>query len=349
MLLSGVTVALLTACGDSVSGGAETTVTRKAEQLAIECPETSPERSGAELRNIHIALDGHYGPENIGVLMAAEHGYFKDEGVKARITSTATPGRSLDYVTGGIVDFGVSHEPQLVMSQGSKPPLIAVGSLIPQPTAAMIWLEKSQIDGLADLKGKVIAIPGIRFQKEFLLQSLLAKAELTLEDVEVKRLGYDLVPALVHGQVDAIFGGSWNVEGVELESRGLRPVITRVQALGTPSYSELVLLVRRGLVSRKPQVVRDVMSAVVRGTAAAVEDPQDAVELIEKSDEADPEVGGKTIEAQVEATLPLLSRTGYMSSAQASHLVSWMHDEWIIQRRPPVSSLITNSCLPRRS
>ena len=67
------------------------------------------------------------------------------------------------------------------------------------------------------------------------LQSFLARGGLTLDDVEVRRVGYELVSALTDGEVDAIFGGSWNIEGAVLEARGLKPVITRFEATASPA------------------------------------------------------------------------------------------------------------------
>jgi ABC-type nitrate/sulfonate/bicarbonate transport system substrate-binding protein len=71
-----------------------------------------------------------------------------------------------------------------------------------------------------------------------------------------------LVSALLSGRADAIFGGSWNVEGIELESRGAEPVITRIQDLGIPDYEELVMVARSDLVADDPRLIRDFMSAV---------------------------------------------------------------------------------------
>jgi putative hydroxymethylpyrimidine transport system substrate-binding protein len=216
-----------------------------------------------------------------------------------------------------------------------------VGSLIAQPTAAMIWLKKSNINGIADLRGKTIAIPGLPFQKS-LLRNVLARAGVSLKDVKVESVGYKLVPALVNGRADAIFGGSWNLDGVKLESLGLKPVITRVEDLGVPAYEELVVITRADRAAKEPKLVRDFMWAVKRGTAAAIKDPEAAVDVIEEGDEKDPEADRKVTEAEAEATFPLLSRSGHMSTDRAKHLVDWVYEQGIIQRRLPVSTLLAD-------
>jgi putative hydroxymethylpyrimidine transport system substrate-binding protein len=292
-------------------------------------------------RNLTVTLDGYEGPENVGILTAQKRGYFSDAHLTVSILAPAAPARPVQYVVHHLDDLGVAQEPQVVLERARGAQVVAVGSLISDPTAAMIWLEKSQINGIADLKGKTIAIPGLPFQKSF-LQNVLERSGLKPGDVRIKSVDYNLVPALIDGRVDAIFGGSWNLEGVELESLGLKPVITRGEDLGLPPYEEFVVVARSDRVSEEPGLIHDFMSAVVRGNAAAAEDPRAAVNAIMEAGLGGTDVSRKAMEAEVAATSPLLSKNGYMNPEQASQLVDWMYEEGMIERKPPVSALLSN-------
>jgi putative hydroxymethylpyrimidine transport system substrate-binding protein len=281
-----------------------------------------------KLRDIKVDLDGREGPQDAGILIAQERGYFRDAGLQVTIYKPATPSRPVQYVTKGLVELAVSHQPQVVLAHEKGVPVVTVGSVVSEPTAAMIWLPKSKIGSIRELKGKTIGFPGLSFQKAF-LQSILARAGLTLADVRLKTVGYETMPALVSGRVDAVFGGAWNAEGVELEKRGLKPVITRVQSLGIPSYEELVLIVRRDRLAQDRQLIHDFISAMDRGMAAAIEDPQAATDAVA----AEARIASSAIiEAEVEATLPLLSRSGGMDASKEKRLVRWMHEEGMIGR-----------------
>lgn len=305
----------------------------------------TPEPALDSYRAIVVTLDGHHNAENVGLLMAESLDYFDDVdlGVELR-DEPVSPDRPIDYVVGQAVDLAVSHQPQVVLARSQGQPIVAVGSLVPQPTAAMIWLEKAKIDDIADLKGKTVGFYGLSFERE-LLENVLRHAGLTRKDVRVEEVGYETVPALASGKVDAIFGDSGNVEGVELESRGLKPVVTGVQDLGVPAYDELVVIARPDRLREDPRLIPDFMSAVARGTAAAIADPKAAAKTIIEYSEADP--SRKATEASIEATLPLLSGDGHMDPDQASRLVDWMHEEGLIRRTVPVSALLTNSYLER--
>lgn len=298
-------------------------------------------------RSVTVTLGGHDTPEEVGILMAQQRGYFTDEHLSVSAFSPIYPARPVQYVATRQDDLGLTQEPQLVLAKAKGTPVVAVGNLVKRPTGAMIWLKKSHIRGIGDLKGKTIAIPGVPFQKDF-LGSVLARYGLTLHDVYVKNVGYELVPALLHGRADAIFGGSWNLEGAELKARGLKPIITRLQSLGPPSYNELMIFARSDFVAKKPGVIQDFMSAVARGTAAAVEDPRAAVDAIEKVGLARRRVGRKALEAEVAATLPLLSKGGYMYSEQAIRLVDWMHEQGMIEKFPTPPELLTNEYVSYR-
>lgn len=292
-------------------------------------------------RELDITLDGYQGPENAGILMAYQRGYFEKLGLTVWIRTPQSRLRPLPYVVEEEVALAVTYQPQVVLAADKKAPVAAFGGLVSQSTAALIWPKKSKISGIADLKGKTIAITGLPFEKDF-LESVLARAGLTLDDVKIVRADYELVPTLLSGHADAILG-SWNVEGVQLEKMGLKTVVKRLQNLGIPPYEELVLIARPERLGKESQVIRTFMAALARGTAAAIENPEAAARLIAQ-------VRGERVtpalKAEVEATLPLLSKTGEMDPEKASGLVSWMHEQGMVEKEPSVSDLFSNDYLP---
>jgi putative hydroxymethylpyrimidine transport system substrate-binding protein len=298
--------------------------------------------SGSEapklLEPVNVTLDGWRGPQAAGILLAGTRGYFAEAGLHVSILHPGVPSLSIHYVVSGGDQFGVTHEPEAVLAKERGAPIVIVGSLISNPTAALIWLKKSHINGIADLKGKTIGIPGYSFEKKF-LQGFLAREGLELRDVKLKDLGYEAVSALAGGRVDAIFG-TWNLEGAELEARGLEPVVTRVEELGVPPYDELVVVARNDRVAKEPQLVHDFMSAVTRGTAAAVEDPEEVFKAIEGYGETNPESSRDALKAQVGATVPLLSEDSHVDPGQVRGLVDWMYEEGMLQRKVPVPALL---------
>jgi putative hydroxymethylpyrimidine transport system substrate-binding protein len=327
-------VAILLAIG--CGGGGET-------QPGME--RTRHERSAPSqpTRTISITLDAFEGAENVAILMAKERGYFVDAGLDVHIYTSPIVHAPILYVAQRIVQISVSHEPQLALARDRGAPVIAVGSLLSEPTSALIWLKRSRIEGIQGLRGKTVGIPGLSFQTEFLRQ-ILAQAGLKQDEVKIRPLGHELVPRLIHGDVDAIFGSS-NLEGAFLEARGLQPVVVPVQSLGIPSYDELVVIARPDWARKHRRIVRNFMSAVARGAAAAAADLEVTTAVSEAGPRTDPHLDYQESEAAMKATMPLLSSDARLNPGQAGRLIAWMHEMGLIDSRLPVAALISNRYL----
>lgn len=342
-----VTGALIMGCGGAEDSGSrtssttarETTLTPAEKTMALYAGEPSPTFP----RPLRLCLDGEMTPANIAIYMATKKGFFADVGLTVDAGVPIIPRRPVPYVTVYTNDFAVTQQPQAIIGKEKGAPIVAVGSLVSQPTAAMIWLKKSGIRGIADLRGKTVAVPGIPYQEE-MLESILTRAGVKPEEIRVKRVGYKLIPALLEGEADAIFGGSWNMEGVLLRERGAKPVIKRVQELGVPGYDEDVIITRADRAAREPWVVRRFMSALRRGVAAVKRNPELAVKLLAASPN-EYEASEKANLAQVRATLSLLSPPGRFAPGRTRKLVAWMREQEMIPRGTAFSQLFTNRYL----
>jgi putative hydroxymethylpyrimidine transport system substrate-binding protein len=341
LLLGLAVVCLLAGCGESGSTGSQEGHPASAEVAATEGP--PPYKCPTRDDRVNVTLEGRAGPGNVGILMADRRGFFKDADLHIQVLSPASPEYSVPYVAGGGDDLGVAPQPQVVIGRDEGAQLVAFGALIPQPTEAMIWLKRSGIHNLADLKGKTIAFPGVPFQRS-MLEKALSRVGLTLDDVKVKRVGYQLVPTLLSGKADAIFGGSWNLEGAALQARGEHPVITKVTDLGLPGYDQSVVMAPYECIYKHPGMIRDFMAAVERGTKAAVEDPGAAARVIEEDVESDPGVGRRALEVQLKATLPLLSKSGTLNPGRQS-LIEWMSEEGLLKEEWSFAVIFTNNYL----
>jgi putative hydroxymethylpyrimidine transport system substrate-binding protein len=296
-------------------------------------------------QELKVTLAGDSTAEYLGILVAQKRQFFADANMLPFIASPAEPRRAVSYVVDGTDELGVAHLAQVVKARAAGDPVVLLGSVVSQPTMAMIWLQRSKIDSLPDLKGKTIAVPGIPVQKEF-LREMLARAGVSPADVKLADVGSDLVPALLSGRADAIFGGSENIEGAELQTRGATPIVTTPQAFGVPDYEELVLIARADTVAKDPGLPRGFLTAMTRGVEAAAEDPQEATEAVDKSVWANPETDRQAARAQVEATLPLLSANGKVDPGRVQDLIDWMARKGMIVASFSASELIAGEAPP---
>lgn len=307
------------------------------------CGEKSDTATGAR-EPLSLTLDFYPNPDHAGIYMAQKLGYFADAGLDVSIHTPSDPAAPIKQVAAGQTDLAISYEPEVLLAREQGLDVVAVGAVVDRPLTSLIWLKKSGIGGVAGLRGKTIATAGIPYQDAY-LKTILARAGLSPSDVDTVNVGYGLLPALVGGRAQAMLGGFSNVEGVDLKLRGKDPVVTPVDRLGVPTYDELVLVANRERLEEDPQRVRLFLGALARGTAAAVEDPAAATKaLLEANSDLDP----KLTEAEVAATLPLLSRRGTMNPAEWKAFIAWMSRNGLISGRPSTGEVLSNEYLAGR-
>lgn len=311
------------------------------------CGEKS-EDAGSERESFSLTLDFYPNPDHAGIYMAQKLGYFDEAGLEVTIETPSDPAAPVKQVAAGRSDLAISYEPEVALAREQGLDVVAIAAVVNQPLTSMIWLKKSGIKGVADLKGKTVATAGIPYQDKF-LETILARVDLTPDDVKAVNVGFGLLPAMVSGSADATLGGFRNVEGVDLRERGLAPTVTPVDQLGVPTYDELVLVARRRSLEEDPDKFRLFIAALERGTTAAVEQPGAATAAIT---EANPDLEPKLTAAEVEATLPLLGARnpgqpyGYMDPKEWSTFAGWMRDNGLIESLPEAGELLDNGYLP---
>jgi putative hydroxymethylpyrimidine transport system substrate-binding protein len=303
-----------------------------------------------EPEKLTLDLDFYPNPDHAGIYMAQEEGFFSEAGLEVAIDSPSDPAAPLKDVAAGRADLAITYEPEVMLAREKGLDVVAVAALVNQPLTSLIWLKshgKEAINGVADLKGKTVSYAGISYQEAF-MKTILRRAHLGTSDVNLVNVGFGLLPSLISGKAQAMLGGYSNVEGVDLRERGKNPVITPVDQLGVPTYDELVFVARRSTLEEDGQKIRLFISALKRGTEAAVKSPKAATEAILA---ANTDLEPKLAEAEVAATLPLLgARTegkpyGYMDPKEWEAFAAWMRDEELIGELPTAAELLTNSYL----
>jgi putative hydroxymethylpyrimidine transport system substrate-binding protein len=307
----------------------------------VACGEKSEETTGTSTA-LSLTLDFYPNPDHAGIYMAQKLGYFRDAGLDVSIQTPSDPSAPIKLVASGQTDLAISYEPEVLLAREEGLDVIAVGAIVDRPLTSLIWLKKSGIKGVAGLRGKTVATAGIPYQDAY-LKTILERAKVPQGDVKTVNVGYGLLPALIGGKAEAMLGGFSNVEGVDLEQQGREPVVTPVDQLGVPTYDELVLVARAGALEEDSEAIRLFLAALARGTAAAVKSPAATVDALR---EANGDLDPKLTEAEVKATLPVLSRGGEMNPDEWTAFIAWMNENGLIAKRPPVSEVLTNDYLP---
>jgi putative hydroxymethylpyrimidine transport system substrate-binding protein len=298
-------------------------------------------------KHVELMLDFFPNADHAGIYAAKAAGDFEQAGLAADIRTPADPAAPIKQVAAGRVDLAVSYEPEVLRARDQGLNVVSVGAIVQKPLTSIISLPKAGIHGPADLKGKTVGTAGIDYQSAY-LQTILADAGVDAGSVKQRNVGFGLVPALVTGKVDAILGGFWNYEGVQLRLQGRKPRIIRMERAGVPSYNELVLVANGDALERDGEKIRAFIGALSRGARALRDDPSKAIDgLLEANRDLDPRLQ----RASVRATLPLFfppkgKPFGWQDPAQWQAFAEWMHDNDLLRQAPDPDAAFTNDLLP---
>jgi putative hydroxymethylpyrimidine transport system substrate-binding protein len=319
-----------------------------AASLATGCGEKSEDVTPGNPQPFDVALDFYVNADHAGLYTAIERGYFRDAGLDVRPRVPSDPSAPIKEVAAGRVDLAISYEPEVLLARDQGLPVKAVAALVDTPLTSLIWLQGSGIDNVKGLRGKTIATAGIPYQEDY-LRTILERSGLSPDDVEVVNVQQGLLPAILSGRADAMFGGFLNVEGVDLAERGLDPRVVPVDRLGVPTYDELVLVADRERLASDPEPIREFIAALERGTYAAARDPQAATDaIVAAGNGLDPDL----TRAEVDKTLPRLLPPGdmpygWMDRKRWQRFADYLYDAGQLDSRPDASELSTNDLLPK--
>ena len=294
-----------------------------------------------------LDLDWYVNPDHAGILTAMEQGFFRQAGLDVKPQVPSDPSAPIKEVAAGRADLAVSYEPEVLLAADKGLDVEAVGAVVDSPLTSLISLPEAGISSAADLNGKTVATAGIPYQSDY-LETILETGGLSASSVNEVNVGLNLLPALIGGRADAILGGFRNIEGVDLQLRGLDPRIVPVDRLGVPTYDELVLVARRSTVEDHPDAIRAFIEALARGTDYARAHPQEAANAVLSAGKGlDP----MQTRAEVGATLPLLAPPqgrpyGYLDPSAWRAYAAWMADHDLITQAPPTAEVLTNELLP---
>lgn len=297
---------------------------------------------------ISLALDWYPWSNHAGIYMAEERGYFEDEGLTVNIHVPADPTTGLQLVAAGEDDFTISYQADVLIARGEGLDVQSVAALVQHPLNSIMTLASSGLERPSQLAGKKVGIAGVA-SDEPLLATMLAADGLTLDDVEVVTVGFDLMPALLGGRVDAVLGAYWVHESILAERQGQPVNVMRIEEWGVPDYYELLLVTSDTFVADNSDVVERFIRALSRGYAAAQAEPVVAIDaLVAANPETDREV---EIEG-IARLAPLWTDSGSVpwgtqTDDRWTSYAAWLRDEGILTTDVDPNDAFTNEFVQR--
>jgi len=305
---------------------------------AVDLPSSTP----PALRHIRLPMGFIPSVQFAPFYVAVDKGYFAAEGIELEFDySFETDG--VGFVGANKLPFAVVSGEQVLLARAQGLPVVYVMAWFQKFPVAVIAKADSGITQPADLKGKKIGTPLLNGANFVGLRALLAKAGVKAEDVTVEAIGFNQVPALSAGQVDAVVVYA-NNEPIRLAALG--------EKLNTIPVGDFVSLAANGLLTnedtlaQEPELIRSFVRALAKGIQDTIANPDEAYTLCKKYVA---ELKDDAVEKQVlAATIDMwkTDRIGYSNPAAWETMQATLLDTGLLTTQVDLSKAYTNEFLP---
>ena len=299
--------------------------------LAVLNPLQVPAAEAAD--KLTVLLDWFVNPDHAPLVIAQEGGYFARHGLDVSLVAPADPSAPPRLVAAGKADIAVTYQPDLMLQIKEGLPLLRLGTLVATPLNCLIVPKDGPVKTLADLKGKKIGYSVAGLQSAY-LDAMLKSVGLTAKDVTLVNVNFNLVTALMSGQVDAIIDGYRNVELIQLGLKGMPGRAFYPEEHGVPPYDELIYAVSTKM-KDDPRMAR-FLAAVEDATIFITNHPDEALAMFLK---AHTDLNDELDRKSFYATLPRFAkRPAALDPARYERFAAFMKDNGLIDTVPPVAS-----------
>jgi putative hydroxymethylpyrimidine transport system substrate-binding protein len=279
---------------------------------------------------ISVALDWYPNASHAGLFLAQEGGYFAEEGLAPELYTPSDPTTVLQTVGAGRDAFGISYQTDVLLARAAGVPVVSVLALVQRPLQGIMVLADSGIARPADLVGKIIGYPGIPSQEAF-LATMLERDGAAMDEVELVNIGFDLIPGLVSGRVDASLGAFWTHEPILAAREGYPTDMLKVDDWGVPPYYELVIVASEESVAERAELVARFLRATRRGYEEAIADPAAALAALQA---ASPDLDVPVEEEGIALLVPVWTEGGVpfgtQTAARWDAYAAWMAERGLI-------------------
>ncbi|MGO4890622.1 ABC transporter substrate-binding protein [Anaerobacillus sp. MEB173] len=321
----------------------------QSEEVEVEV-EGSSETDGqadvsAGLVEATLILDWVPNTNHTGIYVAQEKGFFEEEGLDLTIIEPAMEG-ALQVVAAGQADFGIASQTSVTIARSTDIPVVSIAAVIQEHTSGFASPVEKNITSPEDFEGKTYGGFG-GAEEEAILTTVLNAHDVDPSAVNSVTVGSADFFANTKREIDFqwIFYG-WT--GIEAEVRGEDINMIYLKDIDPVfSYYSPVIFSNNTVIDQNPELVEKFMSAVSKGYEFAIENPEEAAEILIA---ASPETNAELIRASQQWLSPRYQgnaeKWGIQSEKVWNDFSAWLLDAGLVETEVLTEEVMTNKFLP---
>ncbi|MCL6603690.1 MAG: ABC transporter substrate-binding protein [Paenibacillus sp.] len=290
--------------------------------------------SSSSTHKLTLMLDWYPNAVHSLFYVAEQQGFFAEEGLEMEIRMPADGNDGLKLVAANQIDLALSYQPQVLMARGENIPVQSIGAIVRHPLNHLLLPVEGKINSPKDLAGKNIGFSSIPLY-EAMVKTMIQNDGGDPKAANLIDVGFDLIPAVSTGKVDAIMGGFINHEALILAKEGHPVNSINPTDYGVPDYYELVLVASEQGLKNNKAFLKKFMTAITKGQEFVQKNPEEALDILLKHEDATSPLD-KDIEKQsLQILLPLMDADdqafGYQDPASWNKVQQWLTENELLQ------------------
>ena len=230
----------------------------------------------AESMRLEWVLQGQFA----GPLLALEKGYYEEAGIDLTLEPGSSDLKAAVTVAQGVDTFGIGHPNQVITARSNEAPLVEVLQLGQKSASTYIARKDSGIQSVTDLPGHSVGLWFGGDEQEFM--AMLRAAKIDPSSINIISQGYDIIGWL-NNRYEVMQVARYN-ELMQVYAQGFEPsdlVFLNTEDWGT-NFINTGIFTTEDEIKNHPDKVQAVVTATLRGWKEALENPEEAAEIVVK-------------------------------------------------------------------
>lgn len=300
-----------------------------------------------ELEEFSVVLDWYPNAVHGFIYNAIEKGYYEEEGLDVQIYFPANVNDAISLTAAGKADLGIYYPNDVIRAIANEDiPVKAVGTIVQSPLNVVVSLKDKNITSPKDFVGKTIGYSGTEFN-EALIKTMMESVGVSMDDVTLIDVGFDLMTSMTTGRVDATIGCLVNHEVPALEEEGFEVNYFFPTEYGVPDYSELVFVAGNNDINENPEKIEKFLRASKKGFEDMKNDPQGTLTTLLENQNAENFPLSEGVEQRsIEVLLPLMENENATFLTQNKDLwqndINWLKEQGLINKEVTVDDCVVD-------
>ncbi len=312
--------------------------------------EETTESSADELTKVSIMLDWTPNTNHTGLYVALEKGYFEEAGLDVEIVEASASGAEAS-VAAGTVDFGISFQDTLVPAfsaeTDSQLPITVIATIIQHNTSGIISLKENGIESPSDMAGHSYATWDMPIEQA-IINKVVTDDNGDYSQIELISTYVEDISAALQTNIDTVWiyyawdGVAANLAGLDTNFFYFKDYADELD------YYNPVIIGNNEFLDANPDVTKSFMDAVTKGYTYAIDNPEDAAQILVDSNEGlDLDICTASQIWLADQYQAEASSWGIIDQSRWDAFYTWIYENNLCEYQIPEGFGFTNEYLPK--